>query len=43
MTGKDTRLEELEQEITAQIEEVQKEVSDVQKMILKISCNNQFH
>jgi succinate dehydrogenase/fumarate reductase flavoprotein subunit len=34
-TGKDAKLEELEQQIRAQIEEIQKIVSDVQKMILK--------
>jgi hypothetical protein len=34
-TGKDAKLEELEQKIRAQIEEIQKIVSDVQKMILK--------
>jgi hypothetical protein len=34
-TGKDAKLEEIEQKIRAQIEEIQKMVSDVQKMILK--------
>ena len=34
-TGKDAKLEELEQKLRAQIEEIQKMVSDVQKMILK--------
>ena len=34
-TGKDAKLEELEQKIRAQIEEIQKMVSDVQKIILK--------
>jgi hypothetical protein len=34
-TGKDAKLEELEQKIRVQIEEIQKMVSDVQKIILK--------
>ena len=34
-TGNDAKLEELEQKLRAQIEEIQKMVSDVQKMILK--------
>jgi hypothetical protein len=34
-TEKDAKLEELEPKIRAQIEEIQKSVSDVQKMILK--------
>jgi hypothetical protein len=34
-TGKDAKLEELEQKIRAEIEEIQNMVSDVQKMILK--------
>jgi hypothetical protein len=34
-TGKDAKLEELEQKIKAQIEEIQKMESDVQKLILK--------
>ena len=34
-TGKDAKLEELEQKIRAQVDEIQKMVSEVQKMILK--------
>ena len=34
-TGKDAKLEELEQKIRAQIEEIQKMASEVQKLILK--------
>jgi len=34
-TGKDAKLEALEQKLRAQIEEIQAMVSDVQKMILK--------
>ena len=34
-TGKDAKLEELEQKLRGQIEEIQKMVSDVQKMILE--------